>query len=125
MDIQQLVKAMTPEVYENLRNAVETGKWPDGNALSEEQKSNSMQAVLMYQAQVEQSDQHMTIGKNGEVVQKSRQQLQQDFANALDKDSDKNDLDKDDLDRDNTQDAAVSSSPQDLNTIARFKQDDI
>ena len=120
MDIQQLVKAMTPEVYENLRNAVETGKWPDGNALSEEQKSNSMQAVLMYQAQVEQSDQHMTIGKNGEVVQKSRQQLQQDFANALDKDPDKNDLDKD-----STQDATVSSSPQDLNTIARFKQDDI
>ncbi|MFQ3249858.1 MAG: hypothetical protein ACI9O6_001682 [Glaciecola sp.] len=121
MDIQQLVKAMTPEVYENLRNAVETGKWPDGNALSEEQKSNSMQAVLMYQAQVEQSDQHMTVGKNGEVVQKSRQQLQQDFANALAKD----DLDKDDLDKDSTQDATLSSSPQDLNTIARFKQDDI
>ena len=116
MDIQQLVQAMTPEVYENLRNAVETGKWPDGKALSEEQKSNSMQAVLMYQAKVEQSDQHMTVGKNGEVVQKSRQQLQQDFANALDKDA---------LDKNKTQDAAEASSPQDLNTIARFKQDDI
>jgi uncharacterized protein YeaC (DUF1315 family) len=111
VDIQQLVQAMTPEVYENLRSAVETGKWPDGTPLNEEQRSNSMQAVLMYQATVEQSDQHMTVGKNGEVVQKSRQQLKQDFANALNKE--------------NTPDAAVSSGPQDLNTIARFKQDDI
>ncbi|MEQ3653103.1 MAG: DUF1315 family protein, partial [Glaciecola sp.] len=60
MDVQQLVQAMTPQIYDNLRNAVETGKWPDGTPLTEEQKENSLQAVLLYQSRIEQSEQHMT-----------------------------------------------------------------
>lgn len=82
MQVEQLVAAMTPEVYENLQRAVETGKWPDGNPLSEEQKENSMQAVLLYQAKIERSEQHMTIGKDGEIVQKSRSELQQELKQA-------------------------------------------
>ncbi len=111
MNIQQLVSAMTPQIYENLRTAVEIGKWPDGKPLTDEQKSNSLQAVLMYQSRVEQSEQHMTIGKNGEVVQKSRSQLKQEFDKALGKN--------------NTLETAEQSSADDLNTIARFKQNDI
>jgi uncharacterized protein YeaC (DUF1315 family) len=111
VDIQQLVQAMTPQIYENLRTAVEIGKWPDGTALSDEQKSNSLQAVLMYQARVEQSEEHMTVGKNGEVVHKSHQQLKQEF--GADKAGD------------TQQESAGKSSPDDLNTIARFKQNDI
>lgn len=102
---------MTPHIYENLRTAVELGKWPDGTPLSDEQKSNSLQAVLMYQAKVEQSDEHMTIGSDGEVVQKSRQELKREFDKASGKDV--------------AEDADEQSIPQDLNTIARFKQDDI
>jgi len=79
MDVQQLVSAMTPQIYENLRNAVEIGKWPDGKALTPEQKENSLQAVLLYQSKVERSEQHMTIGQNGEVVQKSKAQLRQEM----------------------------------------------
>lgn len=102
---------MTPVIYENLRTAVETGKWPDGKALTDEQKSHSLQAVLMYQAKVEQSNEHMTVGKNGEVVTKSRQTLKQEFERELNKNS--------------IQDTVEQGSPQDKNTIARFKQDDI
>ena len=40
MNVEQILAAMTPEVYDRLRLAVETGKWPDGNPLSEEQKEN-------------------------------------------------------------------------------------
>jgi uncharacterized protein YeaC (DUF1315 family) len=111
VNIHQLVEAMTPQIYENLRTAVEIGKWPDGNPLSEEQKSNSLQAVLMYQARVEQSEEHMTIGKNGEVVQKSRSELKKEFDKALGKDT--------------KPETAEQSSTHDLNTIARFKQYDI
>jgi uncharacterized protein YeaC (DUF1315 family) len=115
VNIQQLIQAMTPQIYENLRTAVEIGKWPDGNPLTEEQKGNSLRAVLMYQATVEQSEQHMTIGRNGEVVQKSRSQLKKEFDKALGKDET----------HDTTQESAEQSSTHDLNTIARFKQDDI
>ena len=42
MNVEQLVNAMTPEVYQNLKQAVETGKWPNGAELTEEQKANSL-----------------------------------------------------------------------------------
>ena len=84
MDAKALVQAMTPEVYENLRTAVETGKWPDGTPLTEAQKEHSMQAVLMYQAKVLDSDQHMTVNGQGEIVHKSRQQLKQQFQTESD-----------------------------------------
>ena len=48
MNVEQLLAAMTPDVYERLRQAVETGKWPDGKVLSDEQKENCLQAVLLY-----------------------------------------------------------------------------
>ncbi len=97
MEVEQLVAAMTPQIYNNLRQAVETGKWPDGSKLSEEQKENAMQAVLLYQSKVEQSDQHMTVGKDGEIVQKSRSEMQQEMKQA-----------------------SANETP-----IARFKQNDI
>jgi hypothetical protein len=119
VNIQQLIQAMTPQIYENLRTAVEIGKWPDGNPLTEEQKSNSLRAVLMYQATVEQSEQHMTIGRNGEVVQKSRSQLKKEFDKALGKEE------THETKQETKQETAEQSSTHDLNTIARFKQDDI
>ncbi|APE06235.1 MULTISPECIES: YeaC family protein [Alteromonas] len=97
MNIDALVSSMTPEVYERLRQAVETGKWIDGTPLNEEQKASSMQAVMLYQAKIEKSSEHMTVGESGEIVHKSKA----DFKRSL---SDQN---------------------NDNNTIARFKQDDI
>lgn len=97
MNVEVLVNSMTPELYERLRLAVETGKWPDGNPLTEDQKASSMQMVMLYQAKIEKSSEHMTVGENGEIVHKSKQ----DFKRALVDDKDDN------------------------NTIARFKQDDI
>ncbi len=44
-----LINAITPEAYENLRNAVAIGKWPDGRVVSPEQKENCMQAIIAYE----------------------------------------------------------------------------
>lgn len=77
MDPEQLVKTMTPEVYQRLNNAVETGKWFDGNPLTEEQKDTCLQAVILYQAEHLENNQHMTIGADGEVIHLSRQELKQ------------------------------------------------
>ena len=70
MNIDALLAAMTPDVYARLRQAVETGKWPDGTVLSEEQRDSCMQAVLLYQSKIEKSSEHMTINAQGEIVQK-------------------------------------------------------
>tara|TARA_R110002012_G_scaffold20157_1_gene71658 strand:- start:105 stop:386 length:282 start_codon:yes stop_codon:yes gene_type:complete len=79
MNPEMLLKSMTPEVYQKLLQAVETGKWLDGNPLTEGQRETTMQAVMLYQAKILKSDQHMTVGANGEIVQKSRQQFEQEL----------------------------------------------
>lgn len=48
MDYQQLIKSMTPDVYENLKRAVELGKWPNGERLTAEQRHTCLQAVIAY-----------------------------------------------------------------------------
>lgn len=79
MSIEQLVDSMTPEVYQRLATAVELGKWPDGVALTDEQKENSLQLVMLWQARYNTEAQHMTIDTQGQMVMKSKQQLKEDF----------------------------------------------
>lgn len=80
MNVEYLVRSMTPDTYEKLRAAVETGKWPDGTKLTEEQLASSMQAVMLYQSKVMNSDQHFTIGGDGEIVTKSKNELKEQFS---------------------------------------------
>ena len=49
MDFQQLLNSITPDIYENLKRAIELGKWPDGKALTQEQRESCMQAVIAYE----------------------------------------------------------------------------
>ncbi|MET1219006.1 MAG: DUF1315 family protein [Glaciecola sp.] len=81
MDVEQLVAAMTPDVFANLQQAVETGKWLNGEALTPAQKEHALAAVLLYQAKVAQTNEHMTIGADGEMVQKSKSELRQALKN--------------------------------------------
>lgn len=49
MNFNDILNAITPEVYENLKRAIELGKWPDGRALTREQREHCMQAVIAYE----------------------------------------------------------------------------
>lgn len=49
MDFQQLLDSVTPDIYENLKRAVELGKWPDGAQLSNEQRENCLQVMIAYE----------------------------------------------------------------------------
>ncbi|MEL7884476.1 YeaC family protein [Serratia marcescens] len=79
MDVKDLIVAMTPEIYQRLVQAVELGKWPDGVALTPEQKENSLQAVMLWQSMNNVDPQHMSIGTDGQIVMKSKQELKQQF----------------------------------------------
>ena len=48
MDYREMIAGMSPEVYQNLKRSVETGKWPDGRPLSAEQRENALQAVIAW-----------------------------------------------------------------------------
>lgn len=72
MNYDDVLRAMTPELYERMRTAVETGRWPDGQKLTADQLENAMELVMVYQARrLNQSD-HFTIGKNGELVTRTK-----------------------------------------------------
>ena len=82
VEIEQIIDGMTEEVYQRLVTAVELGKWPDGVALTPEQKENSLQLVMLWQARYNTDAQHMTIDTQGQMVMKSKQQLKEDFGIA-------------------------------------------
>ncbi|ACE84512.1 YeaC family protein [Cellvibrio japonicus] len=49
MNLQQLLASLTPDIYHSLKRAVELGKWPDGNRLTQAQRELCMQAVIAYE----------------------------------------------------------------------------
>jgi len=79
MNLEQMLATITPEVYENLKYGVETGKWQNGQKLTEQQRENAIQLVMAYQSKIEKSDQHFTIGEDGEMVMKSKRELKREF----------------------------------------------
>jgi len=79
MDAEQLIDAITPEAYERLLFAVETGKWPEGTELTPEQRDSCMQAVMLYQSKYNAEAQHMTVAKGGEISFMSKAELKKQF----------------------------------------------
>lgn len=80
MKFDELVKGMSEAVYQRLQLAVETGKWPDGSPLSREQRDQSQQLVMAWQAMHLTRHQHLDIGADGEIVHLNKQQLKGQFA---------------------------------------------
>ncbi|MGX8942570.1 YeaC family protein [Symbiopectobacterium sp. Eva_TO] len=78
--LDEVVTALTPDIYQRLATAVELGKWPDGVPLTQEQKENCLQMVMLWQSRHNVDAEHMTINTDGELVMKSKQDLKQAFA---------------------------------------------
>ncbi len=49
MTLEQLIQSLTPEIYQNLKTAIELGRWPDGRRLDNEQRELCLQAVIYYE----------------------------------------------------------------------------
>ena len=84
MSIEKLLASVTPEVYENLKYAVQTGKWQNGQKLTDKQREDSLQLVLAYQSKIEKSTEHFTVGADGEMVMKSKRELKKEFLRETD-----------------------------------------
>jgi len=83
MDLINVVENLSDELYLRLKSAVETGKWPEGTIVDEEQRKSAMQIVMAYQSRVLKSDEIMTIGADGQIVNKSKKALKEQFSNAI------------------------------------------
>ncbi|MDR5618030.1 DUF1315 family protein [Arsenophonus sp.] len=79
MELNDLVNLMTVDIYQRLLTAVELGKWPDGVVLTPEQKENSLQAIMLWQARHNHDAQHMTVGTDGNIISKTKDELKRLF----------------------------------------------
>lgn len=77
--IDQLLAMMTPELYQQLCCAVETGRWPDGRKVLDKQREYALQATLLYQSSHNIEAQHMTVNTSGEIEQKSKAELKAQY----------------------------------------------
>ncbi len=80
MDIEQLVNTISPETYQRLMYAVETGRWPEGERLTDDQRSLCMQAVMLYQSRFNTDAEHMSVAVGGEISMKSKRELKSLFS---------------------------------------------
>ncbi|MEK9648875.1 MAG: DUF1315 family protein [Gammaproteobacteria bacterium] len=46
--MQELLESITPEIHEQLKTAVDLGRWENGEKLTAEQKEHCLQAVIAY-----------------------------------------------------------------------------
>lgn len=78
MNLNDLLNSITPDIYDNLKRAIELGKWPNGEKLTAEQKEHTMQAVIAYELKYLPEDQrtgyippkpHTHCGGEGEVAE--------------------------------------------------------
>ncbi|MGI2028462.1 YeaC family protein [Endozoicomonas acroporae] len=49
MQLDAFLEKMTPAIHQALKLALELGKWPDGRAMTEEERDVSLQAVIVYE----------------------------------------------------------------------------
>ena len=49
MNIDELIASMTPAIYNNMKDALELGRWGDGRAVTPEQKEHSLEALIRYE----------------------------------------------------------------------------
>ena len=84
MDIIQLVENLSEDMYQRLKHAAETGKWPEGVVVDEAQRNSAIQIVMAYQSKKLNSDQNMSIGSDGQIIQKSKRELKAQFSNNAD-----------------------------------------
>ncbi len=71
MDLKNILSTMTPEIREKLSTAVETGVWPDGSKLNQQQKAYSMQAIIAWDAHYgELTDEPFRVQKGGKLNRK-------------------------------------------------------
>lgn len=79
MDLLSIVDNMSIEMYERLKHAAETGKWPEGTPVDQAQRDSALQLSMAYQSKKLNSDEMLTVGSDGEMINKSKRELKEQF----------------------------------------------
>jgi len=86
MDLHNTIKNMSNDMYIRLKSAAETGKWPEGTVVDKTQRATALQLIMAYQAAHENSDEMLSIGSDGHIVEKNKHQLKDEFPSNINND---------------------------------------
>ncbi|MGB0936040.1 MAG: YeaC family protein [Colwellia sp.] len=75
MNLQETITNMPESMYQRLKCAAETGKWPEGTPVDKAQRATALQLTMAYQAKMQHNDEMLTIGPNGEIVTKTKREI--------------------------------------------------
>ena len=84
MDLHNTINTMSNDMYERLKCAAETGKWPEGTVVDKAQRATALQLIMAYQSKHENSDEMLTIGSDGQIIEKNKRQLKSEFTSNTD-----------------------------------------
>ena len=73
--INDYVKKISPELYLQLKQSVEEGKWRDGKALNDAQRADMLQLIMLYQNSKNENPEHFSISQRGEIYMEKRSVL--------------------------------------------------
>ncbi|MFD2166776.1 YeaC family protein [Thalassotalea euphylliae] len=79
MDILSVVDNLNEDMYLRFKSAAETGKWPEGTEVDKPQREMAMQIVMAYQSRVLKSKDMLTVGEDGQIVNKTKRELKEEF----------------------------------------------
>ena len=48
-DFKEKALQLSPEIYQQFKSSVATGKWPDGRSLTDEQREIVMESIIIYE----------------------------------------------------------------------------
>ncbi|WP_394174509.1 YeaC family protein [Thalassotalea litorea] len=80
MNLIEVVDSMSKDMYERMKTAAETGRWPEGTLVDEATRHSALQITMAYQARHLDNNQMMTVGADGELIHKSKRELKAEFA---------------------------------------------
>jgi len=79
-NINEYAKNLSSSLYLELKQAVETGRWRDGNRLNEQQKADTLQLVMAYQSIHNDKPEHFSVAQGGEIYMEKKSVLQKQFS---------------------------------------------
>ncbi|MCW8834613.1 MAG: YeaC family protein [Colwellia sp.] len=82
MNLENTIENMPEAMYLRLKCAAETGKWPEGTVVDKAQRDTALQLIMAYQARHLNSDEMLSIGSDGKIVNKNKRQLKAEFSTA-------------------------------------------
>ena len=84
MNYDDLLLNVTPEIYARFRTAIEIGKWPNGEKLTDDQKEICMQTIIAWDNKFTQESERVGYIYNPKKEESNFEQFDKEITKSID-----------------------------------------